>query len=208
MPRAPLSVRLARSWLLPALLLGAAPPGHGDVLLGAGLTQFHIASDHPAIPDVSPTGYQLELLQTLPEDGRHALLLSAGGSAAFDVNAVDTPDDPFYPPDRAEYGFFNLAYQFRFLEAAPATSPYLSLGWGFSSINWQHFVFDQSGFGTSLGAGAMLDLDAHWTLDLGVAQRRYDAGHMFFSYGDESLRPTRVTSLSITLLYRFAPAGR
>ena len=192
----------ARSTTRPGLGAAGILPA-ADAVRGVGLSHIALSGGHPAIGEIGRPGYQLALLSQPPSTPALALALALGGSGSFDVGAVATDTDPFYPPDRAEYGFIEFGARFYPVRADyDQTRAFVSLGWGLHTVVWKHYVFDQTGAGFTLGAGLQVPLDRRWYLDLGAYWTQFDSDQVLFADGEDPPRSNQVRRVGLELLYR------
>lgn len=183
--------------------LAAPSVGLGETQLGFGLSRFSLDAGHPSIGQVSVPGYQVTL-QYRDLDDAPGLALVAGGTREFDVAAVDTEFDPFYPPDRAEYGFIDLSLRYHFGDVEPGrVDGFLSLGWGLHAVVWRTYGFDQVGAGPSLGGGLQMPLGDHWMLQATLHYSRFDAGRFFGISSDDPDYANTSWRIGLDMIHRF-----
>lgn len=167
--------------------------------LGAGLSRIAIKSGHPSIADQSITGVALAWgIRRY----NHVFELALGGGGGVNVGPTY---DIYYPEDKADYGYFSLSYhyQFRSWPTQGSVVPFLGAGYSFNSINWQSYVYDHSGEGYAITAGAIFPVDEHWSLNASFAHHNFSGSRILFSSSDYEEYTTRVNLITINVVYHF-----
>lgn len=137
----------------------------------------------------------------------HVFELSMGGGSGVDAGPIE---DPNYPADSADYGYFSLSYhyQFRNLFSLKNFTPYVGVGYSFNSINWQNYVYDISGDGLSISAGAIFQLQTRWSINLAFSRKSFSGERILFVSADYPGYETVVNQLAVNLVYHFSTNSR
>jgi opacity protein-like surface antigen len=185
--------------LAPASSEAAAQPPLAGQYFGLGMSRLSISSDHPSIDDQSIFG--ISLLWGM-QYNNHILELSIAGGSGVDVGP--TPDI-YYPEDSADYGSITLSYQYHFhnLTIANSIFPYLGLGYSFNSINWNNYVYDQSGTGLTIIGGAIITLEKNWAVNFTIRRYEYSGEKLLFAVGDYANNDSEIYEFAAIIEYFF-----
>jgi len=178
---------------------GAEPQIHDGQYLGIGPSHYSINSDHPSIGNQSISGISLTwgLIRS-----NFAFELSIGGGSGIET---DPTPDIYYPADKADLTVMNISYHYLFtnLNGLDNAVPYVGVGYGFTSFIWSTYVYDHTGEGLVLVAGAIINFDQHWAVNFSARQYNTIGHQAFFSYGSSPSYDTAVREFAAILEFHF-----
>ncbi len=167
------------------------------IYLGGGPAAVSLDSHHEAIGRQSLSGGQL--LWGWEAEQIHGFELVLGGTGDFPVDAVD---DPFYPPDDAEYLFMAFNYRYHLRRWFPnRLVPYLGVGWSYHSVQWVNYVYDQSGAGLSLNGGLRFYLEGPWAIELDISRQQWSGERIYYSSGTRDPSGNTTQRIGLNLLW-------